>query len=120
MKKRFGLIALLLTVVFMLSSCQLIQAFNAFKELADEIRDSISVYVANGTDATINVYYEQDSANLKDGATPQKGSFDLNKDAVKEKEVLVKIIAKVILEEIIELIQINLLQTTVKNKLFMM
>ena len=85
MKKRFGLIALLLTVVFMLSSCQLIQAFNAFKELANEIRDYTSVYVANGTDATINVYYEQDSANLKDGATPQKGSFDLNKDAVKEK-----------------------------------
>ena len=85
MKKRFGLIALLLTVVFMLSSCQLIQAFNAFKELANEIRDSISVYVANGTDASITVYYEQDPVNLKDGATPQKGSFTLNKDAVKEK-----------------------------------
>lgn len=85
MKKRFGLIALLLTVVFMLSSCQLIQAFNAFKELADGIRDYYTVYVANGTAATINVYYEQDPATLKDGATPQKGSIALVKDDVKEK-----------------------------------
>ena len=85
MKKGFGLIALLLTAVFMLPSCQLIQAFNAFKEIANEISDYNSVYVANGTDATINVYYEQDSANLKDGATPQKGSIALVKDDVKEK-----------------------------------
>ena len=85
MKKRFCLIALLLTVVFMLSSCQLIQAFNAFKELANEISDYNSVYVANGTDASITVYYEQDPEDVEEGATQQKGSFTLNKDAVKEK-----------------------------------
>ncbi len=85
MKKRFGLIALLLTVVFMLSSCQLIQAFNAFKELANEISDYNSVYVANGTAASITVYYEQDPDDVEEGATQQKGSFTLNKDAVKEK-----------------------------------
>ncbi len=85
MKKRFGLIALLLTAVFMFSSCEFIQAFNTLKNLANEISDYNTVYVANGTDASITVYYEQDPADVEDGATQQKGSFTLNKDAVKEK-----------------------------------
>lgn len=85
MKKRFGLIALLLTAVFMFSSCEFIQAFNTLKNLANEISDLNTVYVANGTDATITVYYEQDPADVEEGATQQKGSFTLNKDAVKEK-----------------------------------
>ena len=85
MKKRFGLIALLLTAVFMFSSCEFIQAFNTLKNLANEISDLNTVYVANGTDATITIYYEQDPADVEEGATQQKGSFTLNKDAVKEK-----------------------------------
>lgn len=85
MKKRFGLIALLLTAVFMFSSCEFIQAFNTLKNLADGISDYNTVYVANGTAASITVYYEQDPEDLEEGATQQKGSFDLNKDAVKEK-----------------------------------
>ncbi len=85
MKKRFGLIALLLTAVFMFSSCEFIQAFNTLKNLANEISDYNTVYVANGTDASITVYYEQDPEDVEEGATQQKGSFTLNKDAVKEK-----------------------------------
>lgn len=85
MKKRFGLIALLLTAVFMFSSCEFIQAFNTLKNLAEGISDHNTVYVANGTDATITVYYEQDPADVEEGATQQTGSFALNKDAVKEK-----------------------------------
>lgn len=85
MKKRFGLIALLLTAVFMFSSCEFIQAFNTLKNLAEGISDHNTVYVANGTDASITVYYEQDPADVEEGATQQNGSFDLNKDAVKEK-----------------------------------
>ena len=85
MKKRFGLIALLLTAVFMFSSCEFIQAFNTLKNLADGISDYNTVYVANGTAASITVYYEQDPEDVEEGATQQKGSFALNKDAVKEK-----------------------------------
>lgn len=85
MKKRFCLIALLLTIVFMFSSCEFIQAFKTLKNFAEEVSDYNTVYVANGTAASITVYYEQDPEDVEEGATQQKGSFTLNKDAVKEK-----------------------------------
>ena len=81
MKKRFGLIAIVLGVAVLFSSCELIGMAKAMKDLGDELTDYNKVYVTNQTGESITVVYEEDPTTVDEGQTAQTGTITLNSGA---------------------------------------
>lgn len=78
MKKRFGLIAMVLGVAVLFSSCELIGMAKAMKEIGDELTDINKVYVTNKTGESITVVYEEDPTTVDEGQTARTGTITLN------------------------------------------
>lgn len=78
MKKRFGLIAMVLGVAVLFSSCELIGMAKAMKEVGDELTDYNKVYITNETGESITVEYVENPTTVDEGQTARNGTIALN------------------------------------------
>ncbi|SEP68807.1 hypothetical protein SAMN04487977_101119 [Treponema bryantii] len=81
MKKRFGLIAMVLGVAVLFSSCEFIAMAKAMKQVGQELTDYDNIYVTNNTNETITVIFEEDPDDVAEGETRRTGIVTLKSGA---------------------------------------
>lgn len=77
MKKKLGLIAIVLGVAVLFSSCEFIAMAQAMKQVGQELTDYDNIYVTNETGEKITVIYEEDPTTVDEGKTARTGTITL-------------------------------------------
>lgn len=82
MKKKLGLIAIVLGVAVLFSSCEFIAMAQAMKQVGQELTDyDNNIYITNNTNETITVIFDEDPNYISEGGPRLTGSVILDSGA---------------------------------------